>query len=79
MDGGGQEMSSAVAWGSTDARTQVVARMNRQRYQKIEFHQRQRGAAWSLIIPSVEMLLLHDNWSIPSKKQATKEKASTWH
>lgn len=26
MDGGGQEMSSAVAWGNTDARTQVVAR-----------------------------------------------------
>ena len=35
MDGGGQEMSSAVAWGSTDARTQVVARMDCQRYQKI--------------------------------------------
>lgn len=35
MDGGGQEMSSAVAWGSTDARTQVVARMNRQRYRMI--------------------------------------------
>lgn len=36
MDGGGQEMSSAVAWGNADARTQVVARMNRQRYQMIE-------------------------------------------
>lgn len=35
MDGEGQEMSSAVAWGIADARTQVVARMNRQRYRVI--------------------------------------------
>lgn len=28
-------MSSAVAWGSADARTQVVARMNCQRYRVI--------------------------------------------
>lgn len=35
MDAGGQEMSSTVAWRSSDARTQVVARMDRQRHQTI--------------------------------------------
>lgn len=32
---GRQEMSSAVAWRNTDARTQVVARTNCQRYRMI--------------------------------------------
>lgn len=35
MNGGGQEMSSAVAWGNTGARTQVVAGINHQRYRMI--------------------------------------------
>lgn len=43
MDGGGQEMSSAVAWGNTDARTQVVARTNCQRYWMISLTRGEEG------------------------------------
>lgn len=43
-----------------------------------EFNQRGRGA-WSSVIPYVEMLLLHGNWSIPSINQTAKKKASVWH
>lgn len=38
-----------------------------------EFNQRGRGA-WSLVIPCAEMLLLHENWSVPSINQT-----SSWH
>lgn len=71
---GRQEMSSAVAWRNTDARTQVVARTNCQVQNDWEFNQRGRGV-WSSVIPYIEMLSLHDNWSIPSISQTAKKRA----
>lgn len=65
-------MSSAVAWGNTDARTQVVARKNHQRYQMIKSLTRGEEGLDHQQYPVLRCYLLpHDNWSNPKILQQT--------
>lgn len=65
MNGGGQEMSSAVAWGNTDARTQVVARMNHQRYRMIGSLTRRKEGLGHQSYPMLRCYCLMITGSIP--------------